>query len=534
MENASPARRSPSTAPRLVARGRQLPRGETLLRFKMRLRFVAGLSFIGELAFLVHLLVAPRPIYKPMLGLDIGITGFLVLLSAAALFASRSDRVPDHKVPRIAVTLMVLSGLGLAVVLNQLPWPREIGLPGWTPVTVIVVVTSIVMVFRPKVTLVAGLVATLGEVLIIHLLEAEGVITLPPPEELAMRLGPNFTGPVIAALANLLVWRMSAHLGEAEALGAYRLSERLGQGGMGEVWRATHQMLKRPAAVKLIQRDGLGEASRADRVVKRFQREAQATAALCSPHTIEIYDFGVTDEGAFFYVMELLDGVDLGTLVERHGPLPAERVVHLLGQACHSLSEAHVRGLVHRDIKPANLFACRYGTDVDFLKVLDFGLVKQQEASGETSQLTIEGVISGTPAYMAPEQVLGEDLDGRADLYALGCVAWFLLTGRDPFEGRVATQVMFAHLNSAPEPPSSASEMPIPPELDALVLALMAKAPADRPATASEVGVALAAVPLPRPWTSERAHAWWDARLPGDSPMPSEARRTPTAKRTTR
>ncbi|PIE16008.1 MAG: serine/threonine protein kinase [Proteobacteria bacterium] len=524
-------RRPPSTAQRLVARDRQLPNGETLVRFKMRLRLVAGATLLSELLFVAHLLIAPRPAYMPIFGLTLGVTGALALLSGASLYASLSDRFPPDKVPRIAVTLMVATGLGLALVFNKLPWPAEISIPGWSPVTVVVLVTSIIMVFRPKVTLIAGLITTLGELAIVFALAERGLIDLPPVEDLSMRFGPNIFAPFAAALANLLVWRMSERLDEAEELGSYRLSQRIGEGGMGEVWRATHRMLKRPAAVKLIQPDRLGERGRAEVAVKRFEREAQATARLCSPHTVEIYDFGVTKEGAFFYVMELLDGVDLGTLVERHGPLPAERVVHLLSQACHSLAEAHARGLVHRDIKPANLFTCRYGTEVDFLKVLDFGLVKAQEATDNSARLTVDGAISGTPAYMAPEQVLGEDLDGRADLYALGCVAWFLLTGRDPFEGRVAAEVMFAHLNTAPEPPSAVSEREIPPELDALVLAMMAKAPADRPADAADIGVALAAVPHARPWTPDRAHAWWDAQRPSDTPLPATAHRPLSAKR---
>jgi serine/threonine-protein kinase len=194
---------------------------------------------------------------------------------------------------------------------------------------------------------------------------------------------------------------------------------------MGEVWRARHRFLARPAAVKLIRPETLGggDEDRALVALRRFEREAQAIAGLRSPNTIQIYDFGVADDGTFFYVMELLDGLDLETLVERHGPLPQERVVELLLQVCDSLSEAHEQGLLHRDIKPANIFVCRYGHRFDVVKVLDFGLVRTL-GNADDARLTREGTLAGTPAYIAPEQAMGDTVDHRADLYSLGCVAF--------------------------------------------------------------------------------------------------------------
>ena len=232
-------------------------------------------------------------------------------------------------------------------------------------------------------------------------------------------------------------------------MGSYHLEDLLGKGGMGEVWKATHRFLARSAAVKLIMPSALGakDEAAAQVTLRRFEREAQTTASLRSPHTIELYDFGVSRDGTFYYVMELLDGLDLQTLVAKHGPQPPERVVFLLRQACHSLYEAHKAGLVHRDIKPANIFMCRYGTDLDFVKVLDFGIVKREQMAGkEEAQLTAVGMISGTPAYLAPEMALAEGpTDGRADLYALGCVGYWLLTGQLVFDKANAMAMVVAH-----------------------------------------------------------------------------------------
>jgi serine/threonine protein kinase len=219
------------------------------------------------------------------------------------------------------------------------------------------------------------------------------------------------------------------------------------------VWRAKHRLLARPAAIKLVRRDALGSNQRTrDVVIHRFEREAQETASLRSTHTVEVYDFGVTEQGDFYYVMELLEGLSLEQLVARHGPVEPARLVYLLQQVCHSLGEAHARGLLHRDIKPANIFACRLGPDDDFVKVLDFGLVKHFD--GATTMPTLEGMATGTPAYMAPELALGRgEVDGRADLYSLGCVAHYLLTGRHVFRRKNAIESVLAHLNN--EPPTT-------------------------------------------------------------------------------
>jgi serine/threonine-protein kinase len=250
---------------------------------------------------------------------------------------------------------------------------------------------------------------------------------------------------------------------------------------------------------------------------KRFEREAQATAALGSAHTVDVYDFGITDEGTFFYVMELLDGITLEQLVKRFGPIEASRVVYLLTQVCHSLSEAHEHGLIHRDIKPANIFTCHLGPEYDFVKVLDFGLVKPNAPAPHLSDLTVDGLMTGTPAYMAPEMALAQKgVDGRADIYAIGCVAYWLLTGSQVFEADTPMATLLKHVHEPPGPPSRRTDNPIPPALDAVVLSCLAKDPEARPPTAEALSARLAeaVAGLADGWTAARARDWWQQHQP--------------------
>ena len=298
-------------------------------------------------------------------------------------------------------------------------------------------------------------------------------------------------------------------------VGSYRLIERLGSGGMGEVWLARHQLLARPAAVKLIRQTTVADSGDdAPALRQRFEREAHATAELQSPHTVQLYDFGMTESGSFYYVMERLRGMDLQRMVERHGPLPPERAIYLLKQACLSLSEAHGLGLVHRDVKPANLFACRLGPEHDFLKVLDFGVVSRP-ALEPMARITQVGLVLGTPAFLAPELVAGDrTFDGRSDIYALGCVAFWLLTGRLPFEGKDAGELFMHHSRTSPSPPSMFSEEPISPELDAVVLACLSKESVARPATAEVLWERFDGIQTAGKWDQRRARSWWLAHEP--------------------
>jgi DNA-binding NtrC family response regulator len=301
-----------------------------------------------------------------------------------------------------------------------------------------------------------------------------------------------------------------ALLDEGLPLGLYRLMEKLGEGGMGEVWRARHQLLARPCAIKLIRPELLGEKSR-EAATTRFRLEARTIARLSSPNTVRLYDFGVSETGSFYFVMELLSGMDIASLVQRFGPLPPERVVAVLRQACRSLGEAHAAGLLHRDIKPQNLFLCRLGIDFDVVKVLDFGLVKSLDESA--TQLTAAGTLTGTPAYMPPERVLGTAADERSDLYSLGCVAYWMLTGQPVFTGEPMA-VMIHHARTAPKPLTAVTDAPIPAYLEEIVLACLEKSPDKRPASALDLWRRLGEVAFRTPWTPERAEDWWHQNLP--------------------
>jgi serine/threonine protein kinase len=293
-------------------------------------------------------------------------------------------------------------------------------------------------------------------------------------------------------------------------LGSYVLVEKLGAGGMGEVWRAKHRSLARPAAIKLMRP---GEGMRAESLAtlrQRFEAEAQATTLLTSPHTVAVYDYGQTDDGTLYYVMELLSGLDMETLIERFGPQPAERVVHFLRQACESLAEAHHRGFIHRDVKPANLYVCSIGMQLDFVKLLDFGLVRN---IAHDPHVTADEMVSGTPAYLAPETAAHRQYDARSDLYSLGCVAYWLLTGRAPFEGDTSAAVVASQIHELPVPPSHVAELPMPPALESVVMKCLEKDPAKRPQTAEELSEWLGAIELPA-WTQRRAAGWWSSNMP--------------------
>jgi serine/threonine-protein kinase len=237
---------------------------------------------------------------------------------------------------------------------------------------------------------------------------------------------------------------------------------------------------------------------------------------MCSPHTIDLYDFGISDDGTFFYVMELPDGFDIEIFVQRFGPVRPARAVHILCQVCDSLAEAHEGGLIHRDIKPANVYICRYGREVDFIKVLDFGLVKPRlDRKEDDAGLTGEHIAGGTPAYMAPEQVLGDrPVDARTDLYAVGCLGYWLLTGQSVFEGETAMKIMMDHVRTDPVPPSERSELKIPRALDEALLACLEKDPEGRPRDADTLAATLRACGVEAPWTPEKAREWWDVHLP--------------------
>jgi serine/threonine protein kinase len=326
----------------------------------------------------------------------------------------------------------------------------------------------------------------------------------------------------------------------ARDLGSYKLVARLGAGGMGEVWRAEHRLLARSAAIKLIRAEALdGDPEAVGEIRERFRREAQTLASMKSRNTIEIFDFGVTEAGVFYYVMELLDGLDLESLVVRYGPQPPARVIQILTQACSSLAEAHDAGLLHRDIKPPNLFVSRAADEVDICKLLDFGIVHtasdpidQQRAtvtigdSLATPKLTQIGAMLGTPGFMAPEQILGTPLDGRADLYALGCVAWWLLAGKEVFKRVEGAEAKILHKHLHDPIPSLRDAMRgwCPVELEIAIMSCLAKEPEQRPANARALAAKLREIQIPdeHAWTPAKARTWWDEYQPA-RPAPAVA-----------
>ena len=376
---------------------------------------------------------------------------------------------------------------------------------GWTAVAVWILAYPLIVPSTRLKNLVATLAAAAMDPLSLLLNVAVGMPAPPFSRGIVMFL-PTAVAAFVGILLSRIVFELTVAAGKGQEMGSYHLEELLGRGGMGEVWKATHRLLARAAAVKLIRPDP-GSDSR--ELLKRFEREARATAALRSPHTVDVYDYGTTEDGTFYYVMELLDGFDLESLVTRFGPLPPERTISILEQACHSLAEAHQGGLIHRDVKPANIYVCRYGLDWDFVKLLDFGLVKKPVSDG-SRQLTLAGVIAGTPGYMSPEMGLGSpDVDWRTDIYALGCVGYWLLSGRRVFDEGSPMQIVMDHIQKKPPPASARAKQPIPAELDRILLACLEKDPNNRPQTMQDLAHQLSAVPLDEHWTEERSRHWW-------------------------
>ena len=311
-------------------------------------------------------------------------------------------------------------------------------------------------------------------------------------------------GAALAIYGAYLVNGLRTELHAAKKLGQYQLGEKLGEGGMGEVYLAEHQLLKRPCALKLIKPDVNANPI----ALARFEREVQSAAMLSHPNTIEIFDYGHSDDGTFYYVMEYLPGLSVSDLVRQSGPMPPARVIFLMRQVCGALAEAHRFGLVHRDLKPANILVAILGGKCDFAKVLDFGLVKLT-ATPDAPQLTADYTVSGTPQYMSPEQAIATaSVDGRADIYSLGAILYFMLTGRPPFEGTNPTELMIAHARDPVVPPSH-HRPEIPADLEAVVMRCLAKKPEDRYPDARALAAALAACSSAADWNDEKADQWW-------------------------
>jgi tRNA A-37 threonylcarbamoyl transferase component Bud32 len=446
-----------------------------------------------------------------------------IVFGLAVFAASRHARVSPERLLDFGLVFLVIGALGIAVPNTWGVFPEwqdsllenYAGIP-WECMWILVF--PIIAPNTPGKTLIAALAAATASPAVLTLSVAAGAsdAAVPLRTLYVYYVFSTYLCAVIAFLISRWVYGFGERLTKAREVGSYRLVAQLGEGGMGQVWRAEHRMLARPAAVKLIRPEALGadDQGRAT-MLRRFEREARATAALRSCHTIELYDFGATEGGAFYYVMELLEGLDLESLVARFGPVPSDRTVHLLRQACHSLGDAHENGMIHRDVKPANIYTCHLGPDFDFVKVLDFGLVKSTDrAEKSAAQLTAQGVTTGTPAYMAPEMAMAEDeIDRRADIYSLGCVAYWLVTGHRVFEGYKPMVTIVHHVKTPPVPPSQRTEVAIEPGLEETIMACLEKNPADRPQTAEELSRSLGALPDADAWSAKRARDWWELHM---------------------
>jgi hypothetical protein len=445
------------------------------------------------------------------------IASISVAISLALYFyLRRADRDPQL-VMSLGLAFMIAMAFDLGLMMHWGPvskTPMD-ATPMISWIGPVILMFAALVPAPPWKMLIAGFIAVSMDPIGMLLGRGAGLYEFGPWSNALIMHYPSYLLLGAAVAISHVVTRLGQQVSKEREMGSYRLGELLGRGGMGEVYRATHRMLARPAAIKLIRPEVLAERSgeSASLAITRFRREAEAAAELRSPHTVELYDFGVTDDGTLYFVMELLQGMDLETLVRREGPLPAKRVIHILHQVCESLEEAHANGLVHRDIKPANIHVGRVGLRQDFVKVLDFGLVKSVGSLDGDSMATAAGLTPGTPAYMAPEMALGEKVDGRADIYAVGCVAYYLLTGRLVFEGTGSFQVIAKHIQEAPVPPSQRTEIQIPVALERVVLACLAKKLEDRPQTAAELDRELAEIET-EPWSQEEAQRWWRQHQP--------------------
>ncbi len=466
---------------------------------------------LGHLALHIARPEDPRPTQFQVLD----VIALIGIVSSLGLFAylRTGERDPDL-VMNLALTYMVAVAVDIGVMIHLDPIAA---MPSATAPVItwtgpVILMFAAIVPSTPSKMLLVGFLAASMDPLGMVIAQAAGKYHFGPLINVLVMHYPNYLLLGVAVVISHVVARLGHQVTKEREMGSYRLGKLLGRGGMGEVYLATHRMLARPAAIKLLRPEMLtaGDGKTAQLAITRFKREAEAAARLRSPHTVELYDFGVTEDRTLYFVMELLDGMDLETLVQQYGPLHPARVIYILRQICESLEEAHASGMIHRDIKPANIHLGRLGLEYDFTKVLDFGLVKSVAGgTSEHSLATAAGLTPGTPAYMAPEMGDEDKVDGRADLYSLGCVGYYLLTGALVFEAASALQMYARHLQDVPAPPSTRSKVPLPPGLDQVILACLAKKPEDRPRTAAELARSLAAIKV-EPWTQEQARQWWE------------------------
>jgi serine/threonine-protein kinase len=474
---------------------------ERLLRDRVRLYlkvlFFINLAFLAaELSFLALGLAGSEATTRHRLG----VYSITALLGVGWWHTARG-----HPRRGVLHTLEALGTIAIVVayvaVMAPIPEGRFIGL---LLVCMMLVLRSALVPSSVGRTLVVGLLGVAAVVASSLQIERDA----PVHQQLWLGvLGLAFVA--VTAVTSSVIYGLRREVRAARRLGQYELTRKIGEGGMGVVYEATHVMLRRPTALKLLPIEKAGEET-----VSRFEREVRQTSRLEHPNSVYIFDYGRTPEGQFYYAMEYLDGFNLKDLVEHEGPLGDARTCLILLQAAHALAEAHAMGLVHRDIKPSNIMLCSRGQVPDTVKVLDFGLVKAVDDGGADDLTTKAGTIVGTPHYMAPETLRNTmPLEPAADIYALGAVGYFLLTGRHVFEGDSVVEVCAKHLKEAPRPPSEYREQPVNPEFEALILRCLEKDPANRFASGSEFAAALESLELPG-WSLDEARRWWSAHRP--------------------
>jgi eukaryotic-like serine/threonine-protein kinase len=481
-----------------------------------RLSFFCAVGFVVQTCFFVLgraalAVVAPDVLFgAPSAGKALLLLGDLSaqLLYLGAWLVLRARRWPVAALRAVEASLVVSTCTIAVMPLAKAGTGAGAAFGGLLIVVTVLLARAVIVPSTPRLTLgigVASALPLLGLTRHLHipvpLLETPTQIPFLVPGALWLTCAIG-----LSTLNSVILFGLRRRVRQAQQLGQYTLEEKLGEGGMGAVYRARHAMLRRPTAVKLLPPE---RAAGSD--VQRFEREVQATALLSHPNTVAIYDYGRTPDGIFYYAMEYLEGIDLEALVEGFGPQPPGRVTHLLAQVAGALGEAHAAGLVHRDVKPGNVILCQRGGAPDVAKVVDFGLVRDLASIGPCTESALD-VVRGTPLYLSPEAITRPDaIDGRSDLYAVGALGYFLLTGRHVFEGATVVEVCAHHLHSRPAPPSARVGRPMPPDLEAVVMVCLEKEPERRPQTAAQLVERLESCAAASPWTDRDARAWWRA-----------------------
>jgi serine/threonine-protein kinase len=479
-----------------------------------RIGLLARLGFTLAAFFLVtssvHRLVffGQGPLANGALDLPLALHLGLMSLQAAVWSSTRRKAWTPSWLPFIDAGLVLLTLCTQAVQLWHLQLSRvhHLHLMMIVATLCILMCRATIVPSKPRTTLLIGCAAALP-VLVMAYLDghARGVAG----ETVSFSAVWCIAAVAITTFTSKVIYGLRETVTLAQQLGQYVIEKKLGEGGMGEVYLARHTLLRRPTAIKLLPPERAGE-----KTVARFEREVRATSRLSHPNTVAIYDYGRTREGVFYYAMEHLDGLDLQRLVQEHGPLPPERVVHILLQIAGALSEAHARGLVHRDLKPANVFLCERGGQRDTVKVLDFGLVKETGSDQSGPAQTDVDALVGTPTYLPPEAIHSPSaVDSRSDLYAVGAIGYFLLTGRDVFQGSSVVALCIAHLHEKPVRPSERLKRELPADLEALIMTCLEKSPEGRPQSAAALRRSLLACNLPS-WSPEDAETWWASSVP--------------------